>query len=62
MLTGEGLAHHGDILREATRLVQAGQLRPHVDPRHFNFETVDDAHRAVQEGTAVGKAIIDINP
>jgi hypothetical protein len=32
MLTGEGRAHHGDILREATRLIEAGKLAPRVDP------------------------------
>ena len=28
MLTGEGRAHHGDILREATGLVEAGKIVP----------------------------------
>jgi hypothetical protein len=26
LLTGEGKAHHGDILREATRLAESGTL------------------------------------
>src|SRR5713101_2861956 len=43
MLTGEGRAHHGDILREATRLVESGKLIPRVDPRHFTLSTVGEA-------------------
>src|SRR5882757_8594080 len=36
MLTGEGRAHHGDILRKATKLAEAGKLTPRVDARHFS--------------------------
>src|SRR5262245_2044983 len=35
ILTGEGRAHHGEILREATRLIEAGKIRPRLDPRCF---------------------------
>jgi NADPH2:quinone reductase len=60
MLSGEGRAHHGDILREATRLAEADQIRPKLHPRHFDLTTVDDAYQLVQEGTASGKVIIDV--
>ena len=40
LLTGEGRAHHGEILAEATRLAEAGQLTPSLDPRRFTLETV----------------------
>ena len=39
LLTGKNRAHHGTILRQATRLAEAGQLRPVVDPRHFTLGT-----------------------
>ncbi|HEY9604875.1 MAG TPA: zinc-dependent alcohol dehydrogenase family protein, partial [Allocoleopsis sp.] len=39
LLTGEGRAHHGEILRQATQLAEANQLRPVVDPRQFTLET-----------------------
>jgi NADPH:quinone reductase-like Zn-dependent oxidoreductase len=60
LLTGEGRAHHGDILREATRLVEAGKLRPRLDPRRFGLSSVAEAHAAIGDRTAKGKIVIDI--
>jgi NADPH:quinone reductase-like Zn-dependent oxidoreductase len=60
MLTNEGRAHHGDILREATRLVEAGKVMPRVDPRHFTLSGVDDAYRALESNDAAGKVVVDI--
>lgn len=60
LLTGEGRAHHGEILEEARRLVEAGKVVPMIDPRRFTLETVPDAYRAITERTARGKLIVDI--
>jgi NADPH:quinone reductase-like Zn-dependent oxidoreductase len=60
LLTGEGRAHHGEILREAAKLAEAGKLVPHVDPRRFDLANVDEAYRAVASGTAKGKIVVDI--
>ncbi len=60
MLTGEGRAHHGEILREATRLAEAGNIAPRVDPRRFNLAAVEDAHRAVEQRQANGKIVIEV--
>ena len=60
LLTGEGRAHHGAILEQATRLVEAGKVVPRVDPRRFRLETIDDAYRAIEARTAHGKLIIEI--
>ncbi len=60
LLTGEGRAHHGEILAEATRLAEAGQLVPSLDSRRFTLETVGEAYRAISGGTAKGKLSIDI--
>lgn len=60
MLTGEGRAHHGDIMREATRLAEAGTVKPFVDPRRFAFDAVADAHREIEKRSANGKIVIDI--
>lgn len=62
LLTGIGLAHHGAILREATLLVEAGKLRPHLDQRRFALTTAEDAHHAAMEGSARGKQVVDIEP
>ena len=61
MLTGEGRAHHGEILREATRLVEAGKVAPRVDPRHFTLSTAGEAYRALETGDAAGKIVVDID-
>jgi NADPH:quinone reductase-like Zn-dependent oxidoreductase len=61
MLTGEGRAHHGDIMREATRLAEAGKVIPHVDPRHFELSTVGEAYRALEGGGAEGKIVVELS-
>jgi NADPH:quinone reductase len=61
MLTGEGRAHHGDILREAARLVEAGKLAPRIDPRHFALAAAGDAYRALENNDAAGKIVVDIS-
>ena len=59
ILTGNGKAHHGEILREATRLVEAGKIMPILDPRQFTLETANEAHAAVGQGGS-GKIVVDI--
>jgi NADPH:quinone reductase-like Zn-dependent oxidoreductase len=61
LLTGKGRAHHGDILREATKLTEAGKLTVLLNPERFTFQTALDAHLAVESGTSVGKVVIDVN-
>jgi hypothetical protein len=60
LLTGEGRPHHGDILRETTRLVEGGKMIPRLDPRRFKLESVGEACTAIQEGSARGKLVVDI--
>jgi NADPH:quinone reductase len=60
LLTGEGRAHHGDILREAKRLVEAGKIMPRLDPRRFDLDTIVQAHAAVESGATTGKIVLDI--
>ncbi|WP_183665832.1 zinc-dependent alcohol dehydrogenase family protein, partial [Phyllobacterium trifolii] len=60
ILTGEGRAHHGHILREAKRLAEAGKITPLVDPRRFSFETVEEAYAEIENRTANGKIVIDV--
>lgn len=62
MLTGQGRAHHGNILREAAKLVDAGRIRPRLDPRRFGLDSVLEAYRAIEERSATGKVIVDVAP
>ncbi|RKP57905.1 quinone oxidoreductase [Pararobbsia silviterrae] len=60
LLTGLHRAHYGDVLREATRLVEAGKIVPNLDPRRFDPQSVDLAYEAITTATARGKIVVDI--
>ena len=60
MLFNRGRQAHGAILRQTAALVDAGQVRPHLDPRRFTLDDVADAHRHLESGQAVGKVVVDI--
>jgi NADPH2:quinone reductase len=60
LLTGEGKPHHGEILREATRLAEAGMLKPLLDSHGFDLNDVDAAHAHIESGQARGKVVISI--
>jgi len=60
LLSGVGRAHHGEILKAATELVEAGKLLPMIDPRRFTLDTACDAYRALKEGKGLGKVVVDI--
>ena len=60
LLTGKGRAHHGEILREATRLAEAGKLTVRLDPRQFHLGNAIEAHQAIENGTASGKLVVEI--
>jgi len=60
MLSGKGRANHGRILREATRLIEAGKLVPLMDARRFDLDTALAAHQEVEAGRARGKIVVDV--
>ncbi|MGW3242455.1 zinc-dependent alcohol dehydrogenase family protein [Streptomyces sp. NPDC001070] len=60
MLTGNGREHHGEILREAAALADAGALTPRLDPRRFTLATAAGAHEVVEQGAAEGKVVVDV--
>jgi NADPH2:quinone reductase len=60
LLTGEGREHHGAILREAAKLVDAGKITPRIDLRRFSLETVGEAYRAIETGLFEGKIVVDV--
>ena len=61
LISGKGRAHHGEILQEATTLIEAGKLMPLVDSRRFTLDTIADAYAVMEQRTAQGKLIIDVD-
>jgi NADPH2:quinone reductase len=60
MLSGKNRRHHGNILRQATALAEAGKLKPLLSAERFTFETALEAHRAVESGKSLGKMVVEI--
>lgn len=60
LLTGEGLAHHGEILAEAARIAEQGLLRPWLDPHQFGLDETEQAYTLMGSGTARGKIAVDV--
>ncbi|HUG62900.1 MAG TPA: zinc-binding dehydrogenase, partial [Methylomirabilota bacterium] len=59
MLTREGRARHGEILRDLAVMVDAGKVRPLIHAQRFSFADVGKAHALVREGAAVGKVVLE---
>lgn len=60
LLTGKGRKHHGEILKEATRLAEKGLLKPILDTKTYTLETVEEAYLAIENKTTTGKVVIEI--
>ncbi|RAS34329.1 zinc-dependent alcohol dehydrogenase family protein [Paraburkholderia bryophila] len=60
LLSGTHRAHHGAMLREATRLIEAGKLTPNLDPRRFDLPSAELAYEAITNATARGKIVVDV--
>lgn len=61
LLTGKHRARHGEMMREATRLAEAGKLTPLLDPRRFDLASAERAYDAITERTARGKIVVEID-
>lgn len=59
LITGEGRAHHGEILRQAAELADAGKLKPLIDPNRFTFAQANEAHALFESGKHVGKIVLE---
>ncbi|EJJ28236.1 zinc-dependent alcohol dehydrogenase family protein [Rhizobium sp. CF142] len=60
LLTGEDRTHHGEILKQVAQRVEAGTLRPNLDPRPFSLAEVSDAYRLLESRRAEGKVVVEI--
>jgi len=61
LLTGRGRARHGEILRRVAALVDAGRLRPTVDPTRFSLAEAGAAHDLATDRQARGKVVVEID-
>jgi len=59
LLTGKNRKHHGEILQEATKLVENGLLKPIVDSGSYSLKTVEAAYSAIKNGQVNGKVVVD---
>jgi NADPH:quinone reductase-like Zn-dependent oxidoreductase len=59
LLSGEGRAHHGEILTKAATFAQAGKLKPLLQEEHFSPPSLNAAFALVEAGS-LGKVVIDI--
>jgi len=59
LITGEGRAHHGEILAHIATLVEAGKLKPLLNDHIISTADIDTAHALVESG-AVGKVVVDL--
>ncbi len=50
---------HGKILRQLSRIIERGGLRPVIDESRFTLEQVGQAHARLESGQAMGKVVID---
>jgi NADPH2:quinone reductase len=60
LISGQGRAHHGEILSAATALIDEGRMKPLVNARTYTLTEIADAHRAVQQGKTSGKIVVSV--
>lgn len=59
LITGEGRAHHGEILAQAAALAEAGKLKPLLNERRFSTQDIGAAHALVESGV-LGKVVVEL--
>ena len=60
LITGEGRAHHGEILAHITALVEAGKLKPLLNEHAMSIAEIDKAHALVESGT-IAKVVVELS-
>jgi len=60
LLTGIGRADYGQILKQLAAWADAGQLRPALDPTHFDLAHGGVAQDYLASGQARGKVVIEV--
>lgn len=60
MLSGQGREKHGEILAKLADIVDAGAMKPLLDPQTFDLESVSSAYDRLASGKAIGKVVVDV--
>ena len=50
---------HGEILRNITKIAEAGDLKPLLDEQQFSIENVGEAYSRLESGKAMGKVVVE---
>jgi NADPH:quinone reductase-like Zn-dependent oxidoreductase len=58
LITGEGRAHHGEILAATAKLADEGKLRPLLSQERFDASAIGRAHAVVAAGS-LGKVVVE---
>jgi NADPH2:quinone reductase len=58
LTTGEGRAHHGEILAAAAKLADEGKLTPLLAEERFDGSTIGQAHALVASGS-LGRVVVE---
>lgn len=59
LISGKYRKHHGAILKEATKLAEAGQLIPLVNPQVYTPATISEAYADIEQGRTKSKVVIN---
>jgi len=60
LISGRGRKHHGDILREATKMAESNRLISLLSENSYTLETVQNSYDDIATGTVRGKIVIDV--
>ena len=60
LISGEGRAHHGEILRHITALVETGKLKPLLNDHAMSMAEIEAAYALVESG-ALGKVVVEFS-
>lgn len=58
LISGKGRKAHGNIMQEAAKLIQNGEVKPIINPENYTLETIAQAYEAITAGK--GKVVITI--
>lgn len=61
LLTGQAREHHGEILRQAVKMTDAGQLLPLLDNTHYKLGDAEAAYTAMANQQNTGKVVVEIS-